>query len=102
MFQRTIWFLSTQATAKHTAFPPGAACSSRLPLSLLPLHQAPRSPSSSFAHLSYSLASRHATLALVLETTHGPIKNASEEWEHHSIQPYVCPKHTHWDGIAQR
>lgn len=31
MFQRTIWFLSTQATAKHRVFPPGAVSSSFVP-----------------------------------------------------------------------
>lgn len=39
MFQRTIWFLSTQATAKHRVFPFGAVSSSPAP----PHHPSPHS-----------------------------------------------------------
>jgi len=48
VFQHTIWFLSTQATAKHRVFPSGAASSSLAP----PPHSGSpllHSPSSSFA-----------------------------------------------------
>lgn len=102
MFQRTIWFLSTQATAKHRVFPSGAVSSSPAP----PPHLAPHSstpPSSSFTPFQ-QWPHFPAVMLEALGTTCRRTEDAAEERGCCDMPPPVCLHpctHTHTDRTPQ-